>query len=72
MKKVSKQLMSLVLVAALLFLSVPITSIAASAVTKIVLKGGEGINYCDTYGDAFEADYNDIYLEDYGDRKSVV
>lgn len=66
MKKVSKQLMSLVLVAALLFLSVPITSIAASAVTKIVLKGGEGINYCDTYGDAFEADYNDIYLEDYG------
>ena len=65
MKKISKQLLSLMLVFAFVFVSVPITASAASKVETITLKAVEGLTYYDQDGFEFSEDDNEIYQEDY-------
>lgn len=65
MKKISKQLLSLMLVFAFVFVSVPITANAASKVETITLKAVEGLTYYDQDGFEFSEADNDIYQEDY-------
>lgn len=71
MKKISKQLLSLMLVFAFVFVSVPITASAASTVSTVTLKALDGLIYCDEYGDELDPEYSDIYAEDYGYNISI-
>lgn len=71
MKKISKQLLSLMLVFAFVFVSVPITANAASRVETITLKAVEGLTYYDPYGFEFTEADNEYYPEDYGYTISI-